>query len=209
VDSDELNSESLRVINLARKAQSPTAADMRRVRKALAVGLAATAAGAAVGTALASSWKGFGFLAGVRGIVAIALVASAGAGTAWWAYGDRGLSKQPASGAAVPSATAPVVAPKADSTAAAQDPLLAELTLLRRAQRALGNALPRQALELARRHATLYPQSQMALERDALQVFAYCAMARKSEARALATELLKRAPRSPLRKSLEESCAMR
>jgi hypothetical protein len=78
---------------------------------------------------------------------------------------------------------------------------------LRQAQKALRDGAPRRALELADQHAKLYPGSQMGLERGALRVFAFCALGRKAEARALASELLAAAPRSPLRTSLEESCA--
>jgi hypothetical protein len=88
------------------------------------------------------------------------------------------------------------------------DPLVAEVSLLRQAQQALRDGHAAQALALAQRHATLYPRSQMSLEGGALQVFSFCALGRKNEARRLATELLARAPRSPLRTSLEESCAI-
>jgi hypothetical protein len=109
----------------------------------------------------------------------------------------------------VAAPAAPVVVPlPSDSLApAADDPLLAEVTLLRRAQRALHDGQPGKALELAARHAALYPKSQVGVERDGLRVFALCALGRKAEAHALATELLARAPRSPLRASLAESCA--
>jgi hypothetical protein len=81
--------------------------------------------------------------------------------------------------------------------------------LLQRAQRALRGGQPLHAMELAARHETLYPTSQMALERDALRVFALCALGKKGEARTLARALLAQAPTSPLRASLEESCALK
>jgi hypothetical protein len=208
MDMDEdLNSDARRVIDLARKARTPSEVDKRRVRRAVAIGLGATAAGVTSGATVASASKGLGALLGLRGIAAVVLVSSIGTGTTWWVR--ESLRHRPSvSSVAVPAAsTAPV--PVIIPVPAPQDPLLAELNLLRRAQHALREGQPGQALELAERHAILYPSSQMALERGALQVFAFCAMGRKADARSLATELLRQAPRSPLRTSLEESCAMR
>jgi hypothetical protein len=130
-------------------------------------------------------------------------------GTYYWARAPR------APEAVIPAAASPVAPPEvvplpmAPAPAAAGDPLLAELTLLRQAQRALRDGEARRALDLAARHATLYPRSQMAVERGALRVFALCALNRKAEARGLARQLIAEAPSSPLRKSLEESCGMR
>jgi hypothetical protein len=144
-----------------------------------------------------------------RALLATVLLASAGAGTYYWASashgsGDRGPGcehwrRRPRS-EPLPPAAAP-------APAAAIRPL-AELTL-RQAQRALRDGDARRALDLAARHAALYPRSQMAVERGALRVFAFCTLGRKAEARALARELLAEAPNSPLRKSLEESCGVR
>jgi hypothetical protein len=201
-DSDEMNPSARRVIELARAARTPGVADKRRVRQALAFGIGATVAGVSSGTAIASAAKA-GAIVGVRAIVAAVLLVSAGAGTFLWV---RGRAPAPAA----PSVAAPL-APAAvpPPTVVPLDPLLAELTLLRRAQQALRDGAARRALELAERHAILYPDSQLGLERGALRVFAFCALGRKSEARALSTKLLAAAPRSPLRTSLEESCATR
>jgi hypothetical protein len=91
---------------------------------------------------------------------------------------------------------------------APQDPLAAELTLLHAAKQAWQDGKPQTALDLAQRHAQLYPHSQLASERDALKVFALCGLGRTSDARDLASTLLSRAPGSPFRASLEQSCAM-
>jgi hypothetical protein len=202
-DMDELNPGARRVVELARAARTPGEADKRRVRQALAFGVGAAVAGASSGTAVASATKA-GVLVGLRGVVAALLVATTGVGTAVYLRGRH--APAPAVVAPAPAPLAPIITPLA---APAADPLLAELTLLRQAQQALRDGSPRRALELAERHAALYPRSQLALERGALRVFAYCALGRKSEARALATDLLAAAPRSPLRTSLEESCATR
>ena len=65
------------------------------------------------------------------------------------------------------------------------------------------------ALALAQQHARRYPHSTLRLERDALRLFALCSLGRRAQARPLAAELLKRAPDSPLRTSVEESCGRR
>jgi hypothetical protein len=203
-DTDDLNPSARRVVDLARAARTPAEADKRRVRQALAFGIGAAVAGASSGTAVASAAK-VGVLVGVRAIVAALLVVSTGVGTAVYLRGRHAPAPTPAAVEPAPP-VAPIVTPIAPP---APDPLLAELTLLRQAQQALRDGSARRALELAERHAVLYPRSQLSLERGGLRVFALCALGRKAEARALATNLLAAAPRSPLRTSLEESCATR
>jgi len=202
-DIDDLNPSARHVVDLARAARTPGDADKRRVRQALALGLGAAVAGASSGTAAASAVK-VGALAGLRAVVAALVVVSTGVGTLVW---FRGHQAPPTPAPVVaPAPVAPIVTPIPPP---APDPLLAELGLLRQAQQALRDGSARRALELAEKHAALYPRSQLALERGALRVFAFCALGRKADARALATELLAAAPRSPLRTSLEESCATR
>lgn len=202
-DIDDLNPSARHVVDLARAARTPGDADKRRVRQALALGIGAAVAGASSGTAVASAVKAGAFV-GLRAVIAALAVVSTGVGTYVWVHGHHAPPAPLVAPAAAP--VAPIVQPIAP---AAPDPLLAELTLLRQAQQALRDGSARRALELAERHAALYPRSQLALERGALRVFAFCALGRKADARALATELLAAAPRSPLRTSLEESCAAR
>jgi hypothetical protein len=210
-DIDDLNPNARRVVDLARAARTPGEADKRRVRQALALGIGAAVAGASSGTAVASAAAKVGVLAGLRAVAVALFVVSTGVGTLVWVRGHRSTPVPAAAPASPPLAPAsPPVAPVITPLpASAPDPLLAELTLLREAQKALRDGSARRALELAERHAALYPRSQLALERGALRVFADCALGRKAEARALAGELLAAAPRSPLRTSLEESCAAR
>ncbi|HSZ83724.1 MAG TPA: hypothetical protein VLA14_15670 [Polyangia bacterium] len=212
-DSDEqMDPGARRVVALARSARTPSDADKRRVRQALALGVGAATAGVSAGTALASATK-VGVLVGLRGIIAALVVATAGTGTYFFA---RSRVVAPRVVAPAAPVAAPVVVPlvplpvaPAAAVVPSPDPLLAELSLLRQAQQALRDGQARRALELAERHASLYPRSQLAFERGALRVFAFCALGRKADARALANDLLAAAPRSPLRTSLEESCAMR
>lgn len=211
-DIEELSPAERRVIELSRAARTPGEADKRRVRAALALSLGAVAGGA-TGAAVASTAtaaKGTATLLGARVIAAVLLAASAGTGAYVWLRKAPApvVETAPVQPAAAP---APVVEPIQPTLPAApvEDPLLAEVSLLQRAQRALRAGQPKEAMELAARHATLYPTSQMALERDALRVFSLCALGRKAEARTLARALLAQAPTSPLRASLEESCALR
>jgi len=204
----EMNGEERRVVELARQARTPGDADKRRVRAALAAAIGGAAAGVASTTAVASVAKGAGIWVGTRVLMAAALLVSAGAGTYYWARSSRGPATEVPAAAPQPAPT-PVIEPLPRAAAPAEDPLMAELTLLRQAQRALRDGDARRALALAERHAALYPRSQMAIERGAVRVFAFCTLGRKAEARALAHELLAEAPNSPLRKSLEESCGMR
>jgi RNA polymerase sigma-70 factor (ECF subfamily) len=89
------------------------------------------------------------------------------------------------------------------------DPLAAELTLLHAAKEAWQEGRAQSALDLVQKHARLYPHSQLASEREALRVFALCGLGRTGEARDAATMVLAKAPGSPFRSAIEESCAMR
>jgi len=229
---DQMNPEARRVVQLTRQARTPSAEDKRRVRAAIGVGVAA--ATVATSTATAASVKAasaLGVLTGLRGVVTvIALVsASAGAGVYWHARASRAhptataavsappqiprVAPDPTAGAEPPSSAPQLGEPRSGdarprAAAAPQDPLSAELTLLHTARKAWQEGKPQLALDLAQKHARLYPHSQLASERDALRVFALCGLDRTSEASELAAALLARAPGSPLRASLEQSCAM-
>jgi hypothetical protein len=204
--------QAWQLLEVVRQAESPSELEMRRVRRAIAVGagatLATSAAKAATSTvakaatskgAAVTAVKSAALLTTLKGVAAIAVLTSVGAGTVWL---SRHRSADLVAGA---PEVRPAVSAPADTTPPST--LLAELTLLQRAQRALAGGAPGTALSLAGEHASLYPRSQLARERDAVRVFAYCALGRTADARALAAELLKDAPRSPLRASLEQSCA--
>jgi hypothetical protein len=84
-----------------------------------------------------------------------------------------------------------------------------ELALLHAAQAAWRARDAREALALVKAHRTRYPRSQLALERDAILVLSLCELGQKDEASVLARRWLERAPRSPLRSSIESSCIVR
>jgi hypothetical protein len=230
----DMNPEARRIIDLARQARTPTAKDRQRVRAAIGMSLAAATVAAPTGVAAATVKAGglMALVSSVRvGLSAILIASvSVGGGAYYWRtrshdaprpaevqasapvpMADRPRAPTPVAAAPEPEtpAAGPAGRPPAEARSAvvAQDPLLAEVTLLRRAQRAWQGGKPAVALELAQRHAQAYPHSQLALERGAVEVFALCALGRSVEARALASDLLAKAPTSPLRTSLEESCA--
>jgi hypothetical protein len=200
--------EAWRLLEVVRQAESPSELEMRRMRRAIAVGVgatlaapvakAATSAATSKGAAAITAAKSATLLTALKGAAAIAVLTSVGAGTVWL---SRHRAAAPITAPAAPAAVSmPGEAPPPST-------LLAELTLLQRAQRALAGGAPGVALSLAGEHATRYPRSQLSRERDAVRVFAFCALGRTGDARALAAQILKTAPRSPVRASLEQSCA--
>ena len=214
MSDDDMKPEAWRLLQVVREADSPSELDMRRVRRAIAAGAGAAlaapvakAASAATskGVAAASVGKSTALVAATKSVAAIVVLASLGAGTAWWSH-HRSLEL---AAPALSRASSPEMREPSAAVAetAAPSTLLGELTLLQRAQRALAGGAPKEALALAGEHATRYPRSQLAGERDAVRVFAECALGQRANARALALEILKSAPRSPLRTSLEQSCA--
>jgi len=92
--------------------------------------------------------------------------------------------------------------------AAAGGALSTELVLLHAAQAAWRAGDPERALTLSAQHRRRYPRSALGLERDALRVLALCDLKRSEEAERLGRAWLARAPSSPLRTSIERSCAM-
>lgn len=231
----DMNPEARSLIGLARQARTPTAEDKARVRAAIGLGVAAAAVPTGIAVATAKAGGVAGLVGGFRAVLSAALVASVsvGGGVYYWRT-MRPAAPRPVEVAA-PLATARPIAPfvtpepglstplpetaapsrvgrppaeaRSAPSSAPLDPLLAEVTLLRKAQRAWQGGKPQVALDLAQRHAQAYPHSQLAVERDAVRVFALCALGRTAEAQSLASELFARAPDSPLRTSLEESCA--
>jgi hypothetical protein len=237
-----MNPEARRIIQLARQARSPSSEDKRRVRAAVAIGVAAAAvtvpavaAGGATGVS-AKVAGAVGVFAGLRGIVVGMVIASTsvGAGAYLWKHASAAHVVEAPVVSSAPPVSAPVALPPPVSAlepapalvvtpdvrdvhgdapgrarVVLQDPLAAELTLLHAAKQAWQDGKSQTAFDLARKHERLYPHSQLASERDALKVFALCGLGRTNEARDLAAALLSKAPGSPFRASLEQSCAMR
>jgi hypothetical protein len=84
-----------------------------------------------------------------------------------------------------------------------------ELELLHAAQGAWRSGDAARALSLVSEHRARHPRSTLGLERDALRVLALCDLGRTEEATRLGRAWLTRASGSPLRASIERSCAMK
>jgi len=114
---------------------------------------------------------------------------------------------KPARAEIVPAPTKPAraSAPRKDSGGSLSE----EIELLHGAQAAWRAHDAARAMTLIDEHRTRFPRSELRLERDGLRVLTLCELGRKSEATALARKLLEQAPRSPLRATIEESCALK
>jgi hypothetical protein len=84
-----------------------------------------------------------------------------------------------------------------------------ELELLHEAQAAWRKGQPEDALEIVKQHRQRYPRTQLRDERETLEVLTLCELGRTRDARRVARTLLNRAPRSPSRAAIEESCALK
>jgi hypothetical protein len=227
------------MIDQIRSARTPSADDKERIRKALAIGVAATVAsvpGVAAGASAAKAAATVGIASGFKVAVSVVVLASVAAGAYVWTRPAAQPALRRAPTAVVPIATPRVAEPPTPPPAlvddgvatvapavvaepssrlssghagAGRDPLMAEVALLHKAQQAWRQGNAARALDLAQQHARRYPHSVLALERDALRVFALCSLGHRAQARPLAADLLRRAPGSPLRTSVEESCGGR
>jgi len=90
----------------------------------------------------------------------------------------------------------------------APDRLDEELGFLRRAQEALQQGEPVEALRALDRHARLFPRGAMRQEREAARAVSLCELGRFKEGRAIARSLLARSPRTPLAARLARSCRL-
>ncbi len=129
---------------------------------------------------------------------------------------DAGSAAPPSESAATFASAAPlepIQALSASSPASKAPPnktntgdLSAELSLLHQALAASRAGHPARALALAQEHAQEFPSSHLGVERDAIEVRSLCSLGRAAEAHKLADRLQARAPSSPVRAALEETC---
>ncbi|MBK6689012.1 MAG: hypothetical protein IPG45_31380 [Deltaproteobacteria bacterium] len=224
----ELGPEGRRLLESAKAAQSPSAADRARVRQAVAA--AGVGGGAAVGLgATAGTAKAATSAAGSAGVflkVGAAVVVASGVGAGGYVLWPEAAPPAPAIKAPAPPPppkieavveVAPPSAPPAEEVVEKKpkrrtepkvvEDLAAEATLLHRAQSAWRNKDSQAALQVLEDHRRRYPRSQLSSERDGLRVLVLCDLGRNAEARTLAKKFLRQAPDSPLRASVEESCA--
>jgi hypothetical protein len=113
-----------------------------------------------------------------------------------------------------PSEPAPVAKPAAAAVGPAAPPsavrapaLSEEVALLQRAERALRDGKPDQALSVLSEHARQFPKGELRAERTAARIAALCALHRQAEARRDAVVFLRQWPGSPLAAQVRASCA--
>ena len=227
MSADDLRPSAREVVDVARRARTPSLAQRDRAYQALLTGLSG---GAAVGTAKVAAKSAMLWL---KWAIPAALLA-ASVGTYAWRVQRHARPIASAVGAAPPLAPpaacaaplAPVVAPSASValdegptpssllSAKAQglaklnrDDLMQELSLLHQALAASRSGDAAGALDLARQHAQRYPNSRLRNERDAIEVRSLCALGRAPDAKKIADRLRERAPNSPVSAALQDSCA--
>lgn len=235
----DLDRDAQRILDLATEARAPAAADKARVEQKLAAMLGVgVLAGAPAVASEAAAHGASTALAGVKAAsgtalkwwIAAAAIAGAAAGYVALSSESEAAPREPNAPAKVerPIVAPPVVhaAPQLEAPAPiapepparvastrkrspAPSTLSEELELLHRAQAAWRAHDAAQASELLDQHRLRFPRSELRLERDGLRVLTLCELGKKAEAGALARKLLERAPRSPLRATIEESCALK
>jgi hypothetical protein len=98
--------------------------------------------------------------------------------------------------------------PAAAPASAVRAPALSEeVALLQRAERALRDGKPDQALSALSEHARQFPKGELRAERTAARIAALCALHRQAEAKRDAAAFLKQWPSSPLAAQVRASCA--
>jgi hypothetical protein len=219
---DEMSADLRRLVDGARGADAPTAADRDRVRAALVAGLAA-GGGAASGGA-----SKLGLL-GRAGLVV--LVGALLAGGVWWFASTSGgdahrvaatapvREPEPAPIAEPPALildAAPIAdaAPRQVATSERPKPraprdaaqLAEEARLLREAETARRAGELERASQKLDEHRRRFPRGVLATERDAARVLLLCDAGRIAEAKKLAGSFLRRHPRSPLADRVRSAC---
>lgn len=229
----ELDKDAQRILELTREARTPSAADKDRVAGRLASGLPLGAMSAHAGTSVIPKAVGTTWFAKWAGIAVVAAVSGAG----YFAFRATPRSVpvaasiesppppitarekavvDPAIAPAPPPSPREIIAPRDDDAprprATVKSPapratLSDELDLLHDAQAKWRSGNPSAALAAIAEHRARFPHSALEPERDALAVLSLCAMNRVTEAKRLARHFLATAPHSPLKASVEESCA--
>jgi hypothetical protein len=230
----ELDPEARRLLDLTREARTPNAEDKRRVERSLSRSLGLAAFSLATGASSAATAKSAPAALALKWTVSLAVPALVVASAATYFHGrtpegsaprvvEPAVVIAPSMAPAAPEASprgatetealtrAPADPPPTPRAAPATQPkksetLEAELDLLHDAQ-VKRSSDPEGALALLATHRKRYPKSVLGLEREALRVLCLCAAGRTAEAKEVARRSFKNAPRSPLKASVEESCA--
>ncbi len=86
------------------------------------------------------------------------------------------------------------------------DALLKEISLIKKASRALNQKRPEKTLKILNEYDAAFPKGVMREERDGLKVIALCDLGRRSEAANAKRRFLKRSPSSPMAGRVRDRC---
>jgi hypothetical protein len=109
--------------------------------------------------------------------------------------------------APVAKPASPAFVPAVPPSGARAPALADEVALLQRAEGALRDGKPEQALSVLSEHARQFPRGELRAERTAARIAALCALHRQAEARRDAASFLRQWPGSPLAAQVRASCA--
>lgn len=227
--SSELGPDARSLLDAARDAHDPTAADRTRVKGKVAARIGAAAFGTTIAVTATSSTARTAAKVGIAAAVGGALLLAG----FWWKSSHEPVATTPVENKPAVAATAPapppvvtdttpaipveslapvptvaekkVVAP-APAQADPQSTLDAELALLTSAKKAINDSDPTRSLAILDEHQRKYPDGILAEERASTRVFALCAANRTAEAKTSAQDFLAKYPRSPSAPRVRASC---
>jgi hypothetical protein len=229
----ELHPESRKLLEVARDARTPTAADRERVFASLMASAAVTsvAPAAAAKTGLAGKFASSALW--LKAAASVAVLSAASVSTfVYVQHRARSVAQRPLAPASIaaiaPAAPAPAesIAPVALPPAASEPSATSareeraqptphhavhveekslELGMLHQAREARRSGQPQRTLELTNELAEKYPRSKRWAERETLRVLALCDLGRVDAARRSAASL-QYLWSSPLRATLNASC---
>lgn len=225
-----MSSEDMQsLLDAARDAHEPTAADRARIKSKVAARIGAGAFATTAAVTATSSTARAAIKAGCAAIVGGAILA----GGLWWKSShEPASSPPPPQKAPIVAAPAPTPVPTIDTTPGVpveslapvptiekrvappqpvvQDPpqstLEAELALLRDAKKALDDGNATRSLAILDEHQRKFPSGVLVEERASTRVLALCAAGRTAEARTSAQDFLRQYPRSPSAPRVRGSC---
>jgi hypothetical protein len=230
----DLHPDTQSLLDAARDAHDPSAADRARIRAKVAARVGAGAFATTAAVAGASGTARGALKAGIAAVVGGAILV----GGLWWKSAHEPQPAPPIQTAPVVAAPAPTPTPVVDPglepatvpveslapviekrvaqpapvatdtqpRQEGQSTLEAELALLRDAKKALDDGDSSRALGILDEHQRRFPNGILVEERASTRVLALCAAGRTAEARASAQDFLAKYPRSPSAPRVRASC---
>jgi hypothetical protein len=204
---DELPPQVAALLQRARTAHDPSAADLERVRVGVLTAVAAPVALAGAATAHAElGATGASAATGASGLGLKLLAAGllVGAGVTWASLDAPASHKPPA--APPPSVVTPLAAPADAPPEAPSTANDGELALMRSILAALRDGEAARALTLLEEHARRFPQGVLSPERRGLRVVALCEAGQTALGREERAAFLRVEPDSPLAQRVRSAC---